>query len=105
MVQSLDSKASFDKALKDAGSKLVCLDFTATWCGPCKKISPVFEDLSTKNTDVDFFKVDVDDAEDVASACDISSMPTFIFFKDGKELHRFSGASAQMLEETVAKYK
>ncbi|RXM98838.1 Thioredoxin [Acipenser ruthenus] len=53
----------FDKALKNAGSKLVIVDFTATWCGPCKSISPFFDALAEKYKDVVFLKVDVDEAQ------------------------------------------
>uniref|UniRef100_A0A7N8YIW1 Thioredoxin n=1 Tax=Mastacembelus armatus TaxID=205130 RepID=A0A7N8YIW1_9TELE len=69
----------FRALLKEAGDKLVVVDFSATWCGPCKKIAPEYEDLSKKpeNKNVVFLKVDVDEAE----VC----MPTFHFYKNGKK--------------------
>ncbi|MGH0123854.1 UNVERIFIED_CONTAM: hypothetical protein FKN15_073953 [Acipenser sinensis] len=63
MVQEIEDKDQFDKALKNAGSKLVVVDFTATWCGPCKSISPFFDALAEKYKDVVFLKVDVDEAQ------------------------------------------
>ncbi|KAG9345826.1 hypothetical protein JZ751_008982 [Albula glossodonta] len=88
MIIVIEDKDGFDKALKEAGDKLVVVDFTATWCGPCQSIGPFFKKLSEEpeNSNVVFLKVDVDDAQDVASACDIKCMPTFHFFKNGKKV-------------------
>ncbi len=60
MVVEVKTKAEFDAALSAAGNKLVVVDFTASWCGPCQKIKPVFEAMSKEITDVVFIKVDVD---------------------------------------------
>uniref|UniRef100_A0A8C7IE52 Thioredoxin domain-containing protein n=1 Tax=Oncorhynchus kisutch TaxID=8019 RepID=A0A8C7IE52_ONCKI len=79
------SQEGFDKALEEAGDKLVVVDFTATWCGPCQSIAPFFKGLSENYQSVVFLKVDVDDAPDVASFCDIKCMPTFHFYKDQKK--------------------
>uniref|UniRef100_A0A8K9XAJ9 Thioredoxin domain-containing protein n=1 Tax=Oncorhynchus mykiss TaxID=8022 RepID=A0A8K9XAJ9_ONCMY len=76
----------FDKALEEAGDKLVVVDFTATWCGPCQSIAPFFKGLSENYQSVVFLKVDVDDAPDVASFCDIKCMPTFHFYKNQKKV-------------------
>ena len=69
------TKADFDKCLADAGDKLVVVDFTATWCGPCQHIAPVVVQLAEEMPDVVFIKVDEND--ETAEACGISSMPTF----------------------------
>ncbi|KAK1175786.1 thioredoxin-like [Acipenser oxyrinchus oxyrinchus] len=98
-------QAEFEEALKDAGSMLVIVDFTATWCGPCKMISPVFEKLAEEHKDVVFLKVDVDDAQDVAEMCKVNSMPTFQFFKNGQKVDDFSGANKDKLLEMLMKYK
>ncbi|CAG5959817.1 unnamed protein product [Menidia menidia] len=65
MVREVENLEDFNKILKEAGEKLVVVDFTATWCGPCKQIGPKFEDLSKQpeNSNVVFLKVDVDEAE------------------------------------------
>ena len=65
----------------DAGAAIY---FTATWCGPCKMISPVFEKVAAENdSGAMFMKVDVDDMPDVAAAAKITAMPTFQFYRNG----------------------
>merc|ERR1712098_333718 len=104
MVREVENLEEFQQILKDAGDKLVVVDFTATWCGPCKQIAPEFVKLSEspENKNVVFLKVDVDDAEDVSSFCAIKCMPTFQFFKNGKMVSEFSGANLTTLKETLA---
>ncbi|XP_023389227.1 thioredoxin isoform X1 [Pteropus medius] len=89
MVKQIDSKDAFEEALTSAGSKLVVVDFSATWCGPCKMIKPFFHSLSEKYSNVVFLEVDVDDCQDVASECEVKCMPTFQFFKNGKRWVNF----------------
>ncbi|XP_068127449.1 thioredoxin-like [Hyperolius riggenbachi] len=105
MVRVIENLEEFQGVLKDAGSKLVVVDFTATWCGPCKMIAPVFEDMSKQYPDVLFIKVDVDDAQDVSTFCSVSCMPTFQFYKDGKKVDEFSGANKEKLAEFVVRLK
>ncbi|KAG7458460.1 hypothetical protein MATL_G00220390 [Megalops atlanticus] len=107
MIIVIEDKEAFDKALLDAGDKLVVVDFTATWCGPCQSIAPFYKALSEKpeNKSVVFLKVDVDDAQDVASFCDIKCMPTFHFYKNGKKVDDFSGSNQAKLEEMVNTHK
>ncbi|XP_037531660.1 thioredoxin-like [Nematolebias whitei] len=102
MVREITSKAEFDAVLASAGDKLVVVDFTATWCGPCKMIGPVFEELSVQHKDkVIFIKVDVDEAADVSSDCGINCMPTFHFYKNGQKVFEFSGANQETLRKKV----
>ena len=60
-LDMIATKEEFDAALKEAGSKLVVVDFTASWCGPCQQIAPVFKGLAQEFKDVVFLKVDVDE--------------------------------------------
>lgn len=72
--------------------KLVVMDFFATWCGPCKMLTPIFESLSKEMSDkVDFAKVDIDRSLEVAQEYEIVSVPTMIIFKNGKEVQRIVG--------------
>ncbi|NWV68612.1 THIO protein, partial [Malurus elegans] len=91
----------FEAELQAAGEKLIVVDFSATWCGPCKMIKPFFHGLGEKYADVIFIEVDVDDAQDVATNCDVKCMPTFQFYKGGKKVQEFSGANKEKLEETI----
>jgi thioredoxin 1 len=92
--------------LKNAGEgKLVIVDFSAEWCGPCKMIAPTFEALSKEHADVVFIHVDVDVLEDLPDGSDVRGVPTFKFFKDGNLLDTFSGANKDKLSSNLAKFK
>ena len=70
----------------------VCVvDFFATWCGPCKMLAPVFEELSEELTDVNFVKVDIDQSMDLAQKFRIVSVPTMKIFKNGEEVDTLMG--------------
>ncbi|XVF53759.1 hypothetical protein PTKIN_Ptkin05aG0124800 [Pterospermum kingtungense] len=85
-------------------SRLVILYFTATWCGPCRFISPLYTSLAVKYAKVAFLKVDIDEARDVAAHWNISSVPTFFFIKNGKEVDKVVGADKSALERKIAQY-
>uniref|UniRef100_A0A3Q3E1Y0 Thioredoxin-like n=1 Tax=Labrus bergylta TaxID=56723 RepID=A0A3Q3E1Y0_9LABR len=97
----------FQNILKEAGDKLVVVDFTATWCGPCKRIGPKFVEESKKpeNQNVIFLKVDVDEAQDVSVHYEIRSMPTFQFYKNGVKIDEFSGADVAKLVEKIQAHR
>jgi len=90
------------KQVIGSGTPIV-IDFTAAWCGPCKVISPIFEQLSNeaKSATVEFYKVDVDEQADIAQELGIRAMPTFKLFKDGKEVETLVGAAPQKLQELI----
>ncbi|XP_041042272.1 thioredoxin-like [Carcharodon carcharias] len=101
MVCHIENLADFQAKLKEAGDKLVLIDFFADWCGPCKQIAPKFEALSKQHTNVIFYKVNVEEAEDVATECQISAMPTFHFYKNGKKVTEVVGANVDQLEKNI----
>mmetsp|Transcript_2019 Transcript_2019/g.3052 ORF Transcript_2019/g.3052 Transcript_2019/m.3052 type:complete len:106 (-) Transcript_2019:780-1097(-) len=105
MVQYIKSLNEFKAVLEESNAQLVVVDFTATWCGPCQRIGPIFEKISEECPDVKFYKVDVDDAEDVASSCKISAMPTFQFYKGGDKIDEFKGADDAQLRDLITKHK
>lgn len=72
--------------------KAVLVDFFATWCGPCKMLSPVLEGVAEKMKDkVTIVKVDVDRSPDLAAKFGVMSVPTMIVFKNGRQVDAFSG--------------
>ncbi|XP_069486948.1 uncharacterized protein [Ambystoma mexicanum] len=97
MVKEIQDMKEFDDELAKANN-LVVIDFTAVWCGPCKKIAPIFEALSTTYTDVIFLKVDVDCNEELVARYAVTAMPTFVFIKNCKEIDRMTGYDPTKLE-------
>lgn len=91
-IVPLADASAFAGALAAAGSRLVAVDFTATWCGPCQQIGPRFEAMRSEFPFVDFRKVDVDENQEVAQREQIQSMPTFKFYRHGAVVASFSGA-------------
>lgn len=86
-------------------NKLIVIDFSATWCGPCKFMEPAFNDMSAKYTDVDFAKIDVDELADVAREFGVQAMPTFVLLKQGKEVARVVGAKKDELEKKILSHR
>jgi thioredoxin 1 len=76
---------------------VVVIDFFANWCGPCKRIAPIYEELSKKFPLVTFLKVDVDESEEISSKFSVESLPTFVFLKNGVEVSRVEGADPNSL--------
>lgn len=70
----------------------VVVDFFATWCGPCKMLAPAFDSLGTKLEEKSkFLKVDIDESLELAQRFEVTTVPTVIVFKDGKEMDRLVG--------------
>ncbi|CAA0843425.1 Thioredoxin H5 [Striga hermonthica] len=82
--------------------KLVVVDFTASWCPPCRFIAPVLAEMAKKTPHVIFLKVDVDELQAVAQEYEVEAMPTFLFFKEGKVIDRIVGADKDDLQKKVA---
>ena len=73
-------------------SKPVIIDFFASWCGPCKMLSPVLEKISSKFGDsIEIIKIDIDEYPDIANKYEIMSVPTLMFFLNGELLRRETG--------------
>ncbi|THH07096.1 hypothetical protein EW146_g9423 [Bondarzewia mesenterica] len=98
-VTAITSLEDFHKRI--ASTKVTIFDFWATWCGPCRVISPIFERLSEEFTDIEFYKVDVDDQPGVSEEVGVRAMPTFIAFRDGKKLGDVVGANPNALESAL----
>lgn len=90
MAKILNNSQFYDKVR--TSDKLVVVDFFATWCGPCKMLTPIFESISEEMNDrVDFAKIDIDRSLEVAQQHRIASVPTIVIFKNGKEVQRIEG--------------
>jgi len=85
--------------LKDTYPKV--LYFTAKWCGPCQRISPVFKTLAENNPGIKFFKIDVDFNDDLTTGFGVQSMPTFFFIKAKNDYKSFTGADEIKLKEHI----
>ncbi len=73
--------------------KLVLVDFFATWCGPCRQMLPIVEEISNElNASLDVYKVDVDEAPNTADKYEIQSIPHLILFKNGQVVAQKNGA-------------
>jgi len=86
---------------KSKNGKLTVIDFHATWCGPCHAIAPTYEKLSKEYTNTNFLKCDVDEVKEVAIEYKVTTMPTFIFIKQGQQVARVKGANRALLESTL----
>ncbi|KAJ7110072.1 thioredoxin-domain-containing protein [Mycena epipterygia] len=103
-IVHLNSVSELNGYLSKSKDKLSVIDFHATWCGPCKVIAPAFERLSKQYPNVNFFKCDVDAAQDVAAQYQVSAMPTFIFLKGSTKVDQVRGANQPELESAVRRH-
>ena len=85
------TNTNFGELIQD--TKLVVVDFWATWCGPCRMLSPVLDELEEEMSDkISVVKVNVDDADQIAMQYRIMSIPTLLFFKNGQVVDKTVGA-------------
>ena len=89
------NKDNFKKEVLESGVP-VLVDFFATWCGPCKMMLPIVEELAKEEGGkFKIAKINVDESNDLAQEYEVMSIPTFIVFKNGKEVERVMGAQAK----------
>lgn len=85
------TNANFQELLQDP--RLVIVDFWATWCGPCRMLSPILDEVEEEMSDkILVVKVNVDDADEIAMNYRIMNIPTLLFFKDGQMVDKTVGA-------------
>lgn len=94
------SNATFDEAVTGS-DKPVIVDFWAEWCGPCKKIAPILEEIAGEHSELTVAKLNVDDNPDLAARFNVMSIPTLLVFNGGEVSKRLVGAKSKgaLLEE------
>ncbi len=98
------TKENFDSVVTESEG-VVLIDFWAPWCGPCKMMGPIVEELSNEMEGVTIAKVNVDDSSELAAQHNILSIPTFVLYKGGQVVDQFSGAlTKDALKERIQKH-
>ena len=88
------TKENFEKEVLQS-EKVVLLDFFASWCGPCRMVSPIIDEIAEENEHIVVGKVDVDAQTDLATQFQVYSIPTLVVLKDGKVLKQSTGAKSK----------
>lgn len=102
-LSAISKKSEFKKIISDCKIP-VFVKFFATWCGPCKMMTPVLDKIYEDfDGQVKFLEVDVDNCENLSNDYFVSSVPTFIIFKNGEEFDRISGACTYTQMESFVK--
>lgn len=87
------NSSGFKNALDS--NDIVVIDFSATWCGPCRMIAPFLEEIEKEMPEIKIFKVDIDEDPDLATDYDVMSVPTLILFKKGEKVSTCVGAASK----------
>ncbi len=88
----LTNELDFEEII--SGKGLTVVDFSATWCMPCRMLAPILEQVAEKKDDVSFYNIDIDEYEDVAKRYRIFSVPTLLAFKEGKVIDSLVGLNS-----------
>ncbi len=88
MIQYIDDYEQFKEVIKEG---ITLVDFFATWCSPCRMLTPIIEEYSEKNETIKVIKVDVDKAHELATEYEVYSIPTLLIVKNGEEIARRLG--------------
>lgn len=102
-VKELTS-ADFEQAVK--GNEIALFDFFATWCGPCKAFSPIFDKVADENPDIFFGKIDIDKNQNLANQANVQAVPTLMIVKEGHIIYQEAGAlRAPDLDDIIGQAK
>ena len=84
MIKEIENTKEFDEEIKEGR---VLVDFYAIWCGPCKMLAPIVDSIAEEHPEIKVLRVDVDQNEELSMRYNIVSIPTLIYFKDGKMIN------------------
>lgn len=97
------NEQEFKEIIAEDNSKLLIIEFYASWCNPCKMLKPVLEELVVKNDDLEIYKVNVDKNSALADDLDIHSVPTLLFYREGKIIKQLMGFQPLASLENIVK--
>ncbi|XP_042476531.1 thioredoxin H4-1-like isoform X1 [Macadamia integrifolia] len=102
-IHLITTKEKWDEKISEANndSKFVVVNFSASWCGPCRLIAPFYSELSEKYPSLMFLTVDVDELTEFSSSWDIRATPTFFVLKDGQQVDKLVGANKPELLKKI----
>ncbi|XP_009370898.1 thioredoxin H-type-like [Pyrus x bretschneideri] len=102
-VHLITTTEIWDQKMEEAkrDGKIVIANFSATWCGPCKMIAPLYRELSEQYPSLMFLLVDVDELTDFSTSWDIKATPTFFFLRDGQQIDKLVGANKPELQKKI----
>ena len=101
--KTIDELTSYSK---NNSSRLIVIDFKASWCGPCKMIKPFIDYLKDNYKNVDFCEIDIEDetTETITNTFEIKKLPTFVYYKNGIICNSLLGTNKDNIEEYVNEY-
>ena len=88
MLKHISNVAEYEEAIKEG---VVLVDFFATWCGPCKMLSPLLEEIAEENPNINILKIDVDEVSELAVRYGVQAIPTLMLFKNGQRIETRMG--------------
>jgi len=103
-LQKITTEKELNNILKT--KTMTIIDFFAEWCGPCKILGPIFEKVADDYEDINFIKIDIDHAPELAAKYEISSIPTLLFLKNGELSNTIRGLIREPdLKKTIENFK
>uniref|UniRef100_A0A2P2Q2Y2 Thioredoxin domain-containing protein n=1 Tax=Rhizophora mucronata TaxID=61149 RepID=A0A2P2Q2Y2_RHIMU len=103
VIAEIHTKAQWQAYMdvSKANNKLLVIEFTANWCGPCRFVEPMMKELAATYTDVDFVRIDVDEMAGIAEQFGVQVLPTFLLLRKGKEVGKVTGVKKKELQNKI----
>lgn len=100
-IMEINEKEFYEK-IENINNKVI-IDCYASWCGPCRMLAPILEQLASEITDCDFYKIDIDESNEVAHKYNIMSIPTILIFEKGELVKQIVGLKTKEELENLIK--